>query len=276
MRTAFIGGGNMATALISGLDKKRTAAQSVRVSDPSLEVQQRMADEFGIICSANAAEAVQEADAVLLAVKPQIMPVVLPELANALQAGQLVISVAAGVTVSTLHAALGQDTPVVRTMPNTPALLGQGITGLYAGPGCTEEQTALAESIMQAVGATVWVHEEALMDVVTAVSGSGPAYYYLLTEALRDAGAGLGLPPDVAAELALHTAHGAGLMAAHSGVDVAELRHRVTSPGGTTQAALDALRDGGFLALIDNAVQAATQRGRELAGPQDESREEGA
>jgi len=265
MKTAFIGGGNMATALISGLAKTRAATASIRVSDPDPDARARLGRDFAIACTTSSAEAVQGAEVILLAVKPQVMPVVLKDLASTVQPGQLVISVAAGTRVDTIQSVLGADTLVVRAMPNTPALMGLGVTGLYAGPGCNQGHVAMAEDVMGAVGATVWVDDEALLDVVTAVSGSGPAYFFLLTEALREAGSRLGLPEQVSAYLALHTAHGAGVMVAESGVDASELRHRVTSPGGTTQAALETLHAGGFERLVADAVEAAARRGRELS-----------
>lgn len=271
MKTAFIGGGNMATALIAGLDKTGPASTTVSVCDPSEEVRERLVHDYGIRAVVTASEATSGSECIVLAVKPQVMPMVLEELANVIQPGQLVISVAAGTSVQTIRDALGSQVPVIRCMPNTPALLGLGITGLFAGPGCTPEQMALAEAILGAVGETVVVEDESLMDVVTAVSGSGPAYFYLMTEALREAGEALGLPGEVAAELARHTAHGAGVMAAQSGLDVAELRHRVTSPGGTTQAALEALQEGGFAELLARAVQAAAERGRELSGAEQQA-----
>lgn len=265
MKTAFIGGGNMATALIAGLNQIEPARDTVRVSDPSAEVRERLFRAYGIECDAGASGAIAAADAVVLAVKPQVMPMVLPDLAGIIKPTQVVISVAAGITVARLKSALGGGPSLVRAMPNTPALLGHGITGLFATPDTPAHHRALADTIMGAVGETVWVESEALIDAVTAVSGSGPAYFYLLTEAMRDAGEHMGLAPEVAARLALHTAHGAGRMAAETGVDVADLRAQVTSPGGTTQAALEAFEQGGFRELVETAMQAAARRARELA-----------
>lgn len=266
MIITFVGGGNMATALIKGLVDHPGLAREVRVSDPSEAARSRLGTEPGVRCFASATEAIPGSDVIVLAVKPQVMPAVLAEISGLPEPGTLVVSVAAGTTISTLKQALGNSTPVVRTMPNTPALLGAGATGLYAAPDCTANQRDLAEAIMNAVGDTVWVENEALIDVVTAVSGSGPAYFYLLTEALADAGAELGLPAEVARQLAVATAHGAGLMATQGDVDVAELRRRVTSPGGTTQAALESFEAEGFRDLVRNAAAAAVRRGRELSG----------
>ena len=265
MRIAFIGGGNMATALISGLIRSGTRPNEIHVSEPNELARHRLQTEFGVQTHAGARAAIQNADVIVLAIKPQVMPAVLKELAGAVSGKQLLISIAAGTEISTIQAALGTQQPVVRAMPNTPALIGKGITGLYASPGCTAAQRKASEEILSATGGTIWVDRESLINVVTAVSGSGPAYFFLLTEALREAGHALGLPKDTAAELALRTARGAGAMAGESGVDVAELRKRVTSPGGTTQAALEVFEKGRFRELVLAAVSAATDRGVELA-----------
>lgn len=264
MIISFIGGGNMASALISGMLKSSSPGVQIRVSDPSREARERL-EALGVVAFEDGAAAIEGADVVVLAVKPQVMPDVLSALSGGVGPAQLVISVAAGITVEAILRAWGGDLPVIRTMPNTPALLGAGITGLYAAPGCTGAHREIGESLMRTVGETVWVEEETLIDVVTAISGSGPAYFYLMIEALRDAGTAQGLSPEVAGRLAIKTAYGAGLMALNSDVDVAELRRRVTSPGGTTQAALAALEQGDFGALIGTAVTAAVRRGRELS-----------
>lgn len=265
MNIAFIGGGNMATALIRGLAGMPELASRVRVSDPSVEARARLEEVTGVTCFETAGEAVPGADVVVLAVKPQVMPVALADLAQALSDEPLVISVAAGVTTGTLRSVLGPAVPLVRAMPNTPALLGAGITGLFADPDCAPTHRDTAESIMRAVGETVWVERESLMDVVTAISGSGPAYFYLLAETLGAAGEFLGLPAEVADALARHTAHGAGIMALNGDARLDELRWQVTSTGGTTEAALDVLLAGGFGPLIEAAVEAAARRGRELS-----------
>lgn len=274
MHITFVGGGNMATALISGLARdgasggKGAPAGRIRVADPSAEARQRLAADFGVGGLATAAEAVAGANVVVLAIKPQVMSAVLDELAGQMEEGQLVVSVAAGIRSGQIRDHLGVDA-VIRAMPNTPALLGAGVTGVYASPGCSPEQVEAAERILSAAGATVRIEDEALMDVVTAVSGSGPAYFFALTEALREAAEALGLPAEAANTLAVHTALGAGRMAVDGGADIAELRRRVTSPGGTTQAALETFESGGFRALVLDAVRAATERGRELSGAGD-------
>lgn len=271
MKIAFIGGGNMATALISGLGRQQPAPEWIRVSEPNETARRTLLEEHGVQCHERAEPAVKEADVIVLAVKPQVMPVALEELTGLVESDQLVLSIAAGITVDTLLKGLEARPPVVRAMPNTPALIGRGISGAFAGPGCKERERTLAEAVLHAAGACVWINDEALMDVVTAVSGSGPAYFFLLIEALRDAGQSLGLPVETATQLALHTAAGAGAMALGSEADVAELRRRVTSPGGTTQAALEAFATGGFSELVEQAVRAATRRGQALARPEQNS-----
>ncbi|MFT5140699.1 MAG: pyrroline-5-carboxylate reductase [Lysobacterales bacterium] len=269
MKISFIGGGNMATALISGIAKSNAAPEWIHISEPNPEARQRLETEFPVKCFADTANATSGADIIVLAVKPQVMHLVLAELAGLINSSQLVISIAAGVTIETIRNSLGSDVAVVRTMPNTPALIGEGISGLFAGPGCSAAQCDSAEKIVSATGASVWVDNEALINVVTAVSGSGPAYFFLLTEALREAGQALGLPEAAASKLAIHTAYGAGAMARRSDVDVAELRRRVTSPGGTTQAALDSFESDQFRQVVMRAVNAARIRGEELSAAND-------
>ena len=266
MNIAFVGGGNMATALIRGLLERPGLADEIHAVDPNPQARAALDELDGVTTHAAVAPAVARSAVVVLAVKPQVMPAVLGDLAPVIGTGRLVLSVAAGITVATMRAALGPDLAVVRTMPKTPALLGAGIAGLFAGPGCSATDRERAEAILGSVGETVWLDEEGLMDVVTAISGSGPAYFYLLGEALSAAGIQLGLPAEVADRLARHTLSGAGRMAVAGGAELGELRRRVTSPGGTTQAALESLADGGFSDLIAAAVRAATRRGRELSG----------
>ena len=264
MDIAFIGGGNMAAALIGGLLDTGLAAGQVRVADPSEAARAALEQAHGVRTAVNGSEVAAGADVLVLAVKPQVMPAVLDELGDLVDPGQLVISIAAGIPIDLLQQAFGEVQPIVRAMPNTPALLGAGITGLCASGACRQDHRAQAETVLGAAGEVVWVEDEALMDVVTAVSGSGPAYFFLLIEALREAGMAEGLPAEASTRLAVQTAFGAGTMAARSEHDVAELRRRVTSPGGTTQAALEAFEAGGFRALVADAVRAATERGREL------------
>lgn len=267
MKIAFIGGGNMATALIGGLLSPANSTHTIRVVDPGPGVKERLERQWPVNCFTQASAAIKGMDAVVLAVKPQVLPVVLQQISQLLSPGQLVISIVAGIPISQILAQLDGSPPVIRTMPNTPALIGLGMTGLYAQENCSIEQRDCAQQLMQAAGEVVWLEDENLLDVVTAVSGSGPAYIYYLTEAMRNAGTRLGLPVEVATKLALQTAYGASTMAVQSDMDLEELRRRVTSKGGTTQAALEKLEAGGFESLVYSAIQAATQRGQELGTP---------
>ncbi|MDX1460514.1 MAG: pyrroline-5-carboxylate reductase [Xanthomonadales bacterium] len=264
MNISFIGGGNMATALIGGI-LGADSSHAIRVSDPSSHVRARLSQDFGIECHESAAPVVEGTDIIVLATKPQVMNAVLEELAALVRPGMLVISIAAGIPLSRIVGSLPARPPTIRAMPNTPALIGEGISGLCASDECTPEHRRMAEQVLAGAGPCIWIDDETLMDVVTAVSGSGPAYFFLLIEALADAGQRSGLPAEASATLAVHTAYGAGAMARASEHDAAELRRRVTSPGGTTEAALKVLETDGFKESIERAVNAATQRGRELA-----------
>ena len=255
----------MATALIAGLQKARPGQMEIEVADPSEDVRKRMREQ-GFKTHTHGSDATRGADVIVLAVKPQVMPSVLEEIAPAIEDGQLVLSIAAGTTIAGIQAVLGDSCPVIRSMPNTPALIGHGVSGLFAGTNCKAHHREQAESILRTAGEVVWVDEELLIDVVTAVSGSGPAYFFLMTEALAAAGEQLGLNRRDALLLAVHTAEGAGAMMVTSEDQPETLRQRVTSPGGTTQAALESLEHNGFRALVRAAVEAATNRGRELAG----------
>ena len=260
----FIGGGNMARALIGGLLQAGHPARGICVADPADKARQAAAADFGVAVSADSAAVVRSAGVVVLAVKPQIMPTALADIAGELTPAALVISVAAGTTLGALEAALGSEQAIVRAMPNTPALYGAGMTGMVANTATRSSARALAEGVLAAAGQVLWLEDESLMDVVTAVSGSGPAYFFALAEQLALAGERAGLKPAAAAQLARQTAFGAGLMLVESGMSAAELRMRVTSPGGTTQAALESFARDGFEGLIERAVGAAIQRGQEL------------
>lgn len=266
MLITFIGGGNMASALISGLANPPRSDLAIRVVDPSAAARERLQATFGVSAHTDAVAAARGADVVLLAIKPQTMPQVLRQLAGQVAPGQLLLSIAAGITIATLEENLGSDVAVVRCMPNTPALIGHGITGMTAGRNCSARQRALAEEIMGAAGEVVWLDDEALMDAVTAVSGTGPAYFFLLTEVLARTARELGLPPHTADRLAAITCFGAGAMVATSPDEAEELRRRVTSPGGTTEAAMAILERGGFRELMSAAIRAAEARSRELSG----------
>lgn len=263
-KLVFIGGGNMAASLIGGLIAQGYPASCITACDPVAEARTRLATQFGVATTDDNRGAVAAAEVVVLAVKPQVMAAVVEQLAPAVGRGVLVISIAAGVPVAALAGLLGTDIAIVRCMPNTPALVRTGATGLYAAAGVSAEQRRTAADILGAVGTTVWVSSEREIDAVTAVSGSGPAYFFLVMEAMTAAGIQLGLTPEVASRLTLQTALGAARMALDSDVDVAELRRRVTSPGGTTAAALAVLDAGGLTELFARALAAADARGREM------------
>jgi pyrroline-5-carboxylate reductase len=266
MGIAFIGGGNMARSMIAGLKRRHVDPHTIHVAEPLDTLRTELSREFGVRLYANARSAAAHADTLVLAVKPQVVDLVCAELAPVIaERLPLVISIAAGIPIARLRERLGPLARIVRAMPNTPALLGAGITGWTAGGDVSRADRDEAESILRACGETVEIEHEALMDAVTAVSGSGPAYFFLLTEALTQAGIAQGLPPTTAEKLARATCAGAGQMLASSTDAVTLLRERVTSPGGTTAAALKQLREDGFDALINRAVAAATARGRELA-----------
>ncbi|MFP4209036.1 MAG: pyrroline-5-carboxylate reductase [Wenzhouxiangella sp.] len=262
--TAFIGGGNMARALIGGLCRAGHLPEAICVADPGAAARDRVAAEFGVPVTASNPVAVAGARVIVLAVKPQVMGQVLPELQTALAPDALVISIAAGITLATLRRGLGEKGRLVRAMPNTPALFGVGMTGMVADSHVEAEDRKRAVDILQTAGETVWLDDEGLMDVVTAVSGSGPAYFFALAEQLALAGERAGLAPAVAAKLARQTAFGAGTMLARSDHTAGQLREQVTSPGGTTAAALAVLSAGGFEDLVARAVDAAVRRGRQL------------
>jgi pyrroline-5-carboxylate reductase len=265
-RLAFIGGGNMAAALIGGLTKRGLQATRVVVADPSGEQLQRLVRDYGVTAAADNVSAVKGAEVVILAVKPQLMRAVAVGLAPQLaETRPLVISVAAGIPHAALARWFGPQIAVIRTMPNRPALNGFGATGLFAPAGVGAANRALAEMIMAAVSATVWVEHESQMDTVTALSGSGPAYFFLFMEALEAAAHERGLPKDVAHQLTLETAFGAAQMARQSADSLATLREQVTSKGGTTAAALAVLDAAGLRAIVAHAVAAADRRSAELA-----------
>ncbi len=265
-RLAFIGGGNMAAALIGGLTKRGLASERVVVADPSQDQLDRLVREYGVKTAADNVSAVKDSEVVILAVKPQLLRGVALNLAPHLaQTPPLLISIAAGIPHAALARWFGPKVPVIRTMPNRPALNGFGATGLFAPPSVGAANRALAETIMAAVSATVWVEHESQMDTVTALSGSGPAYFFLFMEALEAAAHERGLPNDIAHRLTLETAFGAAQMARQSADSLATLREQVTSKGGTTAAALEVLNAAGLRAIVAHAVAAADRRSAELA-----------
>ena len=265
-KIAFIGAGNMGSAMLRGLVKKGYAPDNLRAT--SLDTQQlaELAAATGIVTSTDNLATAAWADLVVLAVKPQVMHQVCTQLAATLQQTQpLVLSIAAGLTSATLLEWLGADLPLVRSMPNTPALLGRGVAGLYATAKVTAEQKEWVESLSEAVGQAYWVNSEQELDVVMAISGSGPAYYFLFTEALAAAGEQLGLQPELALQLAKATAAGSGEMLVQEADSPAELRRKVTSPGGTTEQAIQKFVEQGLHELVFAAAQAAYCRAAELA-----------
>ena len=262
---AFVGGGNMARSLIGGLVADDFPAAAIRVADPEAAKRDDLKERFGVSVFEDNATAADGADAVVLAVKPQQIKAVLEPLGPAVaQRGALLLSIAAGVREPDMRRWAGGQAAIVRTMPNTPSLLRTGATALYANELVTPRQRDLAETLMRAVGLALWVEDEALLDAVTAVSGSGPAYFFLFMEALEEAGAALGLDRQTARLLALQTALGAAKMALESDEDPASLRRRVTSPGGTTEKAIGVLEDGDLRGLVQRAAEAAARRAAEL------------
>ena len=267
---AFIGGGNMARSLIGGLARRGADTRLIRVAEPVAAAREALAADFGVQVFERGEDAVAGADLWLLAVKPQMMRAACVPLADAAQAQRpLVVSIAAGIPIARLQDWLGGGLSVVRCMPNTPALLGAGVTGLHAGAGVDAGQRQRADALLSSAGATVWVDAEPLIDAVTAVSGSGPAYAFLLAEAMEAAAIAEGLPVADARTLVVQTLLGAGRMLDEAGEAPAELRRRVTSPGGTTQAAIETFQAGGFEALVASAVHAARERGAALAAAGD-------
>jgi pyrroline-5-carboxylate reductase len=267
---AFVGGGNMARSLVGGLVAQGRDPATIRVAEPVAALRDALHADFGVAVFADGAAAVDGAATWILATKPQVLRGVCASLAGAAQSTKpLVVSIAAGITAAQLERWLGGNLPVVRTMPNTPALLGAGVPGLFATPRVDPAGRAFAEGLMSAAGTTVWLDDEAQMDAVTAVSGSGPAYVFLLAEAMIDAGIAEGLPADAARALALQTVLGAARMLTESDADAAELRRRVTSPNGTTQAAIEAFETGGLRTLVAGAVHAARLRGEALSAAND-------
>ena len=268
----FIGAGNMAAALIGGLIADGADPHTIIATDPDEQRRQTLSGNAGIRTLADNAKAVMQADIVVLAVKPQILEAVTRELGDAIQTRRpLVVSIAAGIRSDTLQRWLGGDVALVRSMPNTPAMLQVGATALFATAGVTEEQREQAESVMRAVGLTLWLEDESLMDAVTALSGSGPAYFFLVIEAMEAAGIQLGLPAEAARLLTLQTALGAARMAIESSDDPAELRRKVTSPGGTTEQAIGQFEKDGLRESFLRALTAARDRSMEISRQLDHS-----
>lgn len=262
---AILGGGHMGRALIGGLLRSGTRPERIAVGECSAAARSGLARDFGVAATADNARALAQASLVVLAVKPQEAAGLLTGLAPLLRAQRpLLLSVIAGVRLATLESWCGVGVPVVRAMPNRPALLGAGATALYAPPGADPAHRAAAERIARSVGEIVWVAEEGHLDVVTALSGSGPAYFFLLAEHMAAAAESLGLAAPVARTLAAATLYGAGLLAHTGDGDVARLRAEIASPGGTTEAALGAFAAADFKETVAGVLAAAARRSREL------------
>jgi len=270
LKIALIGGGNMARGLIGGLLGRGATAAGIIVSDPFVAAREALERDYGVTTTDDSHAAASRADVVVLAVKPQLMRPVALDLAPALSQLPLVISVAAGIRISDLKRWLGPGIPVVRAMPNRPALIGAGASGLYAGEEVSAAQRALAEQVMRATGLCLWVGSEADLDIVTALSGSGPAYFFRLAELMAEAAVVQGLEPGTARLLAAQTLAGAGQlvateMAAEKPIDLARMRAEVTSKGGTTEAALAVFDSRGLGVTVAAAQAAAARRSEELA-----------
>lgn len=266
-RVGFLGAGNMAEAIIHGLiDSGRVKASEIMASDKNIERLNVIVEGYGIEGQSKNFEVARRSDIIILAVKPQVMVAVLDDIRDEIDSDKLVVSIAAGITIASLASRLGKGAKIVRVMPNTPALVLEGASAICAGEGVSDEERKVALSIFEAVGKVVTVDDEGLMDAVTGLSGSGPAFVYTFIEALSDAGVKAGLPRDVANELAGQTVYGAARTVMELKRHPAELRDMVTSPGGTTIAGMSKLEEKGFRAAVIAAVEAATKRSKELGG----------
>lgn len=263
MKIVFLGGGNMANALIGGMVKQGFAASDIDVIDLGADARTKLSESYGVICHASAETAPASPDILVLAVKPQQMKEAVAPLVDKL-GNALVISIAAGLDMAALSRWLGGHRTIVRCMPNTPALIGAGITGLCALPEVSAEQRAAADRVLKAVGTTVWIDDEARIDGVTAISGSGPAYVFYFLESLIESARQLGFDPATARELALSTFEGAVALARHSGEDIATLRANVTSKGGTTEQAIASFEASGLKSAILRGAKACRARSIEL------------
>jgi len=264
---AFIGAGNMGSSLIGGLIKNGQPSNNIWAADPSEERLAQLRNTFDIQTTTNNQQAAQQADVIIFAVKPQVFDKIATDIAPTIkQRSALVISIAAGIREASIQTWLGGNAAIVRTMPNTPALIGCGATALFANAMVSPEQHHLAESIMRAVGITVWLTEENQMDAVTALSGSGPAYFFLFMECLEEAAKKLGLPNEIFHLLTLQTALGSAKMAMESDLPLEQLRRNVTSPGGTTEKALSVFEEQQLRKLVHQALLAAKLRSEELSG----------
>lgn len=265
-KIGFIGAGNMAAAIIGGLVQKGRDPASILAFDPDAEKTNRLRDELAIQAADSNEQLLGDCGVVVLAIKPQVMRMVLTPLGGALgDPPPLVISVAAGIRVASIERWLGRPLAVIRVMPNTPSLVGAGASGLFANENVTPKQRSAAETLMQSVGITAWVDDEHQIDTVTGIAGSGPAYFMLFMEAMVEAGAARGLDRDAAHRLVVQTCGGAAELARQSPDSLEQLRVNVTSPGGTTERALKTMTDAGIDGIIRSAVNAAADRADELA-----------
>ena len=261
----FIGAGNMAYALIKGLVNNGYGAENIKISDLDETLLSSRNSELGVSTFTDNTALIAECDVVVLAIKPQVMSTVCKGLQGAIKPSHLFVSIAAGIRASDICRWLGGNYALVRTMPNTPALVQQGATGLFANDLVSEEQQTIVSSVLSAIGDCFWVAEEKLIDAITAISGSGPAYFFLMMQSMTQAGMALGLDEKTASALSVKTALGASVMAANSDDDPKQLRANVTSPNGTTQAAIEAFQDQNFEGIVANATRAAYDRAHELS-----------
>ncbi len=264
-RITFIGAGNMAKCIVGGLVTKGYPPNLITFCAPNLEKLKETASTFRTNFTDINSEGTKEADVVILSVKPGLIKNVCNEIAAEIDSTKLVISVAAGITCETMEAVFGEKQPIIRCMPNTPALVTQGATGMFANDNVSEEQRQIASLIIEAIGIQCWVETENLIDVVTSVSGSGPAYYFLIMEAMIDAAQKQGLDKDTATKLTLQTALGAAILAGKSDLDVAQLRKNVTSPNGTTEQAIKSFEEDNLRGSFLKAMKKAECRSKELA-----------
>ena len=255
----------MAGSIIGGLIAKGIDASLISAADPVAENCERLKQDFGIATHGDNAEAVDKAGIIIFAVKPQVMAEVCTALKEHIDSGALILSIAAGTTLANMATWLGGERPMVRCMPNTPALLQLGATGAYANDYVSAEQRDAANTILEAIGIVEWLQDEAQLDSVTAVSGSAPAYFFLLLEAMIKAAQQQGLPSETARNLAVQTCIGAGQLASSDAADISELRRRVTSPGGTTERAIASLQNADFEKIVKDAMDACRNRSIELA-----------
>ena len=265
-KLAFIGGGNMARSIIGGLIASNWPATQICVADPDAGQRKILLDKFGVRCVEDNQQCITDAKVVIMAVKPQMMrQVVSPMAAQLTTSMPLIISIAAGIRSDQLLGWIGTQLPMVRVMPNTPALVNKGVSGLYANALCSAEDKQIADSLMQAVGEVVWVDQERLIDTVTGVSGSGPAYFFKMMELMLEQGIASGLTPDAARTLVIETALGAATLMRQSNEHPAELRRQVTSPAGTTEAGINEMQHCGIDHAVKSGVRAAIERSEQLS-----------